>query len=563
MRRLAFLALALLACAAPRPAAPTATADDTAFARVRDSFYDAYLAFHPTAAIRLGYHDRDGQLGDRSAAALAGEVTRLHAALDELGRIDGGKLLGPNRVERAVLMNVARSGLFDLEVRASPSTNPFFYLWQLNVQDYVTRDYAPLADRARAVVAYTRAAHGYLEDARKNLVGPIPRPWLEVSLVIVKGGIEFVHKDVRQALAGAESPELSAALDQHEQDLRAFAQFLESRRADASADFALGAERYVQALADVEGLSTDLATLERVAREDTERNLAALAEAARAVDPKKTVAEVVAELDRDKPEASQVVALATEQAESLRRFVVDHQVVAIPSADVAEVRLAPPFARINPAFISAPGPFEKKPLPAIYYISEPDPSWPSAQQKSYLQPRDVLLFTTVHEVWPGHFVQHLYENRMASRIVKSFCSYAYTEGWAHYTEEMMWQAGLGGGDPRVHIGQLLSALMRDARFLAALGLHTRGMTVDEATRLFQEKAFLPLAAARQQAMRGTLDPLYSLYTIGKLMIVKLRDDYRKKTGASLAAFHEAFLSAGCEAIPIVRRELLGDDSPAL
>src|SRR5262249_14523679 len=283
----------------------------------------------------------------------------------------------------------------------------------------------------------------------------------------------------------------------------------------------------------------------------------------RAIDSTRSVAEVVAAVSADRPEPGQAVGIAKGQAEEARRFVVEHGVVAVPSNDVADVSTSPPFARLNPAFISAPGPFEKASLPAIYYIAEPDPAWPPAQQKAFVQPRVSLLFMTVHEVWPGHFVQHMYENRMPSRIMKSFCSYAYTEGWAHYSEEMMWDAGFGAGDPRVHVGLLLQALMRDARFQASLGLHTKGMTVDEAARLFQEKAFLSPQVARGQALRGTVDPLSSLYTIGKLMVAKLRDDYRRKTGASLPAFHEAFLSAGCEAIPIVRRALLGDDSPAL
>lgn len=238
--------------------------------------------------------------------------------------------------------------------------------------------------------------------------------------------------------------------------------------------------------------------------------------------------------------------------------------MSIPSADLAEVRVSPPFNRFNSASLSSAGVFESKPLPSFYYITPPDPTWPKEQQREYLHPSHYLLFTTVHELWPGHFLQALYAKKQPSRVLKSFCSYANVEGWAHYAEEMMWDAGLGGGDPRVRVGMLLSALTRNARFLAALGLHTGGMTVEEATRLFQEKAFMPVAGARQQAVRGTFDPFYSSYTLGKLMIVKLRDDWKAKLEAegkgnvyTLQAFHEAFLAQGCQAVPIIREAMVG------
>jgi uncharacterized protein (DUF885 family) len=269
----------------------------------------------------------------------------------------------------------------------------------------------------------------------------------------------------------------------------------------------------------------------------------------------------------DRPSPSEALDLATRQAAEARLFLETHPIVSIPSEEVAEVRLTPAFMRFNPAFLSSPGPFETGSLPSFYYVTPPDPSWPAEQQKAYMMPRNVLLFTTVHEVWPGHFLQHLYTKKQPSRVLKSFCSYANTEGWGLYVEQVMWEAGLRGRDPRAHIGQLLSALMRDARFLAALGLHTRGMTVDEATKLFQEKAFMPVAAARQQAVRGTIDPYYSSYTLGKLMIEKLRDDWKAKLEAdgkakdwSLQAFHETYLGQGCQAVPLIREAMVGAGS---
>jgi uncharacterized protein (DUF885 family) len=206
--------------------------------------------------------------------------------------------------------------------------------------------------------------------------------------------------------------------------------------------------------------------------------------------------------------------------------------------------------------------FETRPLPSFYYISPPDPKWPEPEQRAYVQSRQSLLFTTIHEVWPGHFLDRLHRVRLPSKIIRSFGSYASNEGWAHYVEEMMWDEGAAGTDPRAHIAQLLQALMRNGRFLAAIGLHTRGMTIPDAQKLFIEQAFQDVGTAKQQSMRGTLDPMYLNYTLGKLMLLKLRADWRAKAGAAfdLRAFHDRVLSYGDAPLPIIRRAMLGSDS---
>jgi uncharacterized protein (DUF885 family) len=206
-----------------------------------------------------------------------------------------------------------------------------------------------------------------------------------------------------------------------------------------------------------------------------------------------------------------------------------------------------------------PGPYEKN-LPAIYYIAPPDPSWSLKEQQDYIPPYYDLLFTSVHEVWPGHFLQGLHSNRSRSRFGQVFVGYAFSEGWAHYAEELMWEAGLGKGSPTVQIGQLLNALLRNVRFLAAIGLHTGKMTVADAEKMFREVAFQDGANARQQAARGTFDPAYLNYTMGKLMIRKLRDDWCADRGGREAwkEFHDLVLSFGGPPIPLIRKELLKD-----
>jgi len=242
----------------------------------------------------------------------------------------------------------------------------------------------------------------------------------------------------------------------------------------------------------------------------------------------------------------------------LRQFVVDHDLVGIPGTEQALVAEAPPYQRSNFAYIDIPGPYDKG-MPSVYYIAPPDPSWSKADQEAYVPGKSVLLFTSAHEVWPGHFVQFFHANRSPFDFGRLFVGYAYAEGWAHYTEEMMWEAGLGNGAPEAHIGQLSEALLRNVRFLCAIGMHTQGMSVASCETLFREQAYQDPGSARQQAARGSYDPAYLNYTMGKLMIRKLRADWTANRGGRAAwrAFHDGFLSYGGPPIPLVREQMLG------
>ena len=258
------------------------------------------------------------------------------------------------------------------------------------------------------------------------------------------------------------------------------------------------------------------------------------------------------------------VAGARAQLAELKTFVQQAGIATIPGTEEALVAESPPYNRANFAYIDIPGPYEKG-LPSIYYISPPDPSWTAQEQSDYLPGKADLLFTSVHEVWPGHFLQYLHANRNPSIVNRLFVGYAYAEGWGHYAEEMMWEMGLGEADPETHIGQLTNALLRNVRFLSAIGLHTQGMTVAESERMFVEQAFTDIGTARQQSARGTYDPAYLNYTMGKLMIRKLRDDWTATRGGRAAwrEFHDRFLSYGGPPIPMVRRQMLGTDEGTL
>jgi uncharacterized protein (DUF885 family) len=218
--------------------------------------------------------------------------------------------------------------------------------------------------------------------------------------------------------------------------------------------------------------------------------------------------------------------------------------------------------RQNSAYIDIPGPYEHD-LPSTYYISPPDPAWSAEEQAAYVPGEADLLFTSVHEVWPGHFLQYLHANRSKSEVARVFVGYAYSEGWAHYSEQMMCESGLCGDDPAVEVGQRLNALLRNVRFLSAIGLHARGMSVEDSEAMFREQAHQDPGNARQQAARGTYDPAYLNYTLGKLMILKLRADWMAQAehgeGAALRRFHDDFLSFGGPPIPMVRAAMLGGE----
>jgi hypothetical protein len=314
--------------------------------------------------------------------------------------------------------------------------------------------------------------------------------------------------------------------------------------------------------------------IEAAGRSDLQRNTEALKAECATYLPKGTLAACAAKVAADKPKGGPVEAARLQLVE-LKKFVQDHNVVSIPSDENALVAEAPAYNRSNSAFIQVPGPYDHG-VASTYNIAPPDPKWSKAEQEAYIPSQATLLFTSVHEVWPGHFLQFLHSNANPDKLEGIWVGYAFAEGWAHYCEEMMYDEGLGKGDPEKHIGQLEDALLRDVRLLSAIGLHTEGMTVAQSEKMFREQAFQDPGNARQQAARGTYDPAYLDYTMGKLMIRKLRADWIAKQAAGAGAagqgaddqsrwhdFHDKFLSYGGPPIPLVRKQMMGDAGPLL
>ncbi len=560
----------LMACAHP-----VKTPDWDTFV---DQFIEGYFKLYPNIAVNAGRHEYDGQLPDFSTEGLARQVAWFKDQGERVAAFTQHQLTDSQQFEREYLLAIIDGKLFWLEGKHQWFyKNPylyvaFYFMGDLSPIDptvYITREYAPLPERMAAFTRFASNIRSLTEQIRANIRPPIPAPFLLASRLTYGGLADFLEKDAPAAFASVDDETLHKSFDQANADavaaLREFDAWLEEQETEVTNEYALGPELYREMLWACERVGIPLDRLEEIAWADLKRNRQALEESCSQLAPGKTIPECVAVVMNDKP-ADDPVSEARRQLSQLKAFVLDHDLVSIPSGDEeAQVEETPSFMREYSAMILIPGPYEKG-MPSFYYISPPDPAWSEEEQLAYIPGKSDLLFTSVHEVWPGHFLQFLKSNRSKSEIGKNIGSYAFSEGWAHYTEEMMWVAGLGNGDPAVHIGELLNALLRDVRFLSSIGLHTKGMTIDESEKMFQELAYQDPGNARQQAVRGTLDPLYLNYTLGKLMILKLREDWMAAKGdkGTLKAFHDQFLSYGMPPIPLVRKAMLVEDSgPAL
>jgi hypothetical protein len=526
------------------------------------NYLDGYFAHRPDLAVMAGRHDFDGRLPDWSREGMALMVHFLkeqRAAAEKFGALNRTQ-----EFERQYLIAQVDSDLFKIEMAEEPYTNPTYYtsFQGLDPNVYVTREYAPLEQRMIAFTTFARNVPRAVEQIRANLRTPMPRTFINVGRTGFGGLAKFFEQDVPKVFSPVLNlrlfDEFAAANAEAVTALKSLDKWLESELPRATDNFALGAEKFKQMLWATERVDVSLDELEKIGRRDLDRNLMALKAACAKLAPGRSIEECIRHVQSNKPKEGPVQA-ARNQLDGLKNFLVEARIVSIPSKDEARVEESLPYMRWNSAYINIPGPYEKG-LPAIYYIAPPDPSWSAQEQQEYISSYSELLFTSIHEVWPGHFLQFLHSNRALSKFGQVFVGYAFAEGWAHYTEELMWEAGLRNDDPAIHIGQLLNALLRNVRYLSATGLHTGKMTVEESEKMFREVAFQDAANARQQAARGTFDPAYLNYTMGKLMIRKLRDDWCADRGGRDAwkEFHDTFLSHGGPPIPLIRKAMLKD-----
>ena len=550
-------ALFLLGSCAPRAGGDWAT--------FQNHFIDQYFELNPTFAAYQGRHEFDGRLPDWTEAGLTAQKDFLRTAIQDAEAFNN--LTPQQDYERDYLVAVARGNLFWLDTADQPHTNPAFYMGSLSPSMYVTRPYAEPASRLRAYITYLQAVPAAAQQIRANLRTPLPLPFIDYGRSAFGGLADYYLGDGKAAFASVEDAalqtELNTASAAAADAMRSLATWVTEQTPNATQDFALGAERFAQMLRDTEMVDIPLAQLEAIGRADLQRNQQALQQACAQYAPRASIPECMRRLNERKPQGGAVPG-ARAQLAGLRQFIVDHNLVTIPGEEQALVEEAPPFNRQNFAYIDIPGPYETN-LPSVYYIAPPDPNWPAAVQRDFVPGENELLFVSVHEVWPGHFLNFLHANRSQLQFGRIFVGYAYAEGWAHYTEEMMYDAGLGNGDPAVHIGQLSNALRRDCRFLSAIGLHTGGMTVEQSRQMFVNECYQDEGNARQQAARGTYDPAYLNYTMGKLLIRRLREDWTATHGGREGwhDFHDQFLSYGGPPIQLVRQQLMGGEAEAV
>ena len=578
---LSVLLLGLTACnqsppPPPKPKGPSPAS--AAWLKVANGFVEDYMRAHPSFAARSGRHEFDGQLPDVSAHGIKREIARLHDQREQISAVDPKSLEARDRFDRAYLLAVIDKDLFWIEKTQFPYSNPGWYLGKIDPEMYLTRNYASLDVRMKAYIKYARAIPRVANAIKENLKSPLPKTYVELGIAQFGGLADFYSKNVAAVFASVSDADLQKQLTDANANAAAamngLKDYLVAERKKATDKYAFGPDLFAQMVKQTEQVDVPVDQIEAAGRADLERNTAALKTECNTYAPKASLAQCVAKMAANKPKGGPVEE-ARNQLKMLKEFIIQNNVVSIPSNDEALVAEAPPYNRSNAAFINTAGPYDKG-VVSIYNIAPPDPKWSKAEQASYIPGEAQLLFTSVHEVWPGHFLQFLHSNANPDKLEALWVGYAYAEGWAHYCEEMMVEMGLGKGDAEKHIGQLNEALLRDVRLMSAIGLHTHDMTVAQSEKMFREQAFQDPGNARQQAARGSYDPAYLNYTLGKLMIRKLRTDWLSKGAAGGAAappspddhsrwheFHDKFLSFGGPPIPLLRQELVGEGGSLL
>jgi len=532
-----------------------------------DAYLRAYCNTYPHVAVWLGFHEYDGRLPDLSRRGLEARRADLRRFLSDLERIDPTDLDPQAWLDYQVVRHEALFEAFAIEDWRRLERDPIPYLETLDVGNYILRNYAPLEVRVRALIAHLRGVPAVLSAMREDLIHPM-RPAVGVAARIGKGLASFLQDDLPAALSGLEDGALRAELDEAIRDavreVNAAVSWLENDLAPRAADdFALGPERFARMLALSEGLDISLDRLREVAEADLARNKEAFLEtAARLGGPGRDPQQVIAEGKRRHPAPEDLIPTVRQLVDDLRQTVITRGIVSVPYDENCIVAETPPFLRYAFAMMYSSGPFETTAKESYYYVTPPERDWPPEKVEEWMTAFTYhsLWSTCVHEAWPGHYLHGLHTRNAPSPVTKTFGSYAFTEGWAHYCEQMMWET-VCPDDLWARLGQLSEALLRDVRFVCALGLHTAGMTVEEATRRFMEDAFMEAATAEEEAVRGTYDPGYLNYTLGKLMLLKLREDVRarEEENFDLRRFHDRFLSYGTPPIPVVRRLMLGGD----
>lgn len=526
-------------------------ASSPAFASLRDRVLAELFADDPTGARDLGLHEYDGKVAPTSREALDARAARLEEAEASLAAVDPGSLSDDDALDLASLRAQVQTSLFFLVDVDSPRKVPQFYEPLFSVDTYIDRAYEPLEERARRLLAHEEAALAEVGHARENLTPPLSKPVAEVAARNYAGFASYLRGDVARIMGNSGDEAQRARFKKANEGLAAaavdLAAWLKKEAARGDQSHVLGPRRYAKLLRVQEGITEPLDAFARMNEEDLAAN--------------KKAYEALASHTRPKPvREADYFTTAARMMHDARDFVVSHAIVDLPSDDEAVVRETPPYKRWNAASIEMSGPFDTV-RSAFYYLTLPDKSWPEKERQAYLGSAGDLLGTTIHEVYPGHFVQGRWQERAPTRAQRAADDYAFVEGWAHYCEQMMIEGGFGRQDYTIQLGQLAESLIRLARVVVGIRLHAEDISVEQGVRFFRDEAFMEESGARREAERGTFDPTYLVYSVGKQMLLKLRQDYKQQQGKtfSLKSFHDTLLGQGTAPFWLHRQLMLQDD----
>jgi len=536
-------------------------------------FVDEYLAFlheaHPTSATFDGVHVHDDLLEDYRRSAIDERVRDLGAFGRRLASIDEAGLTPIERIERPLVADDIRARVYELEEIRTWKRSPQLYgeLLSTSLASQALFPYAPIAERARRVLSKLRQAPRLLQTARENIEDP-PGLFVKIGLETLRGALRFIEDDLPRALADLDDLRLLSDLADASTDaadaLKGYIVHLESDVAPrARGSFRLGRERFEGKLRFEEGLTIGSERLLDIAL----RELRATQESFRREASRLNGGDPLGAWQRMKtkhPPEGALVSAARDQVDELFEFISRNGLVSIPQGEAVVVASTPRFYRWTFASMWTPGPFEAKPMRAYYYVTDVDPGWSAERKEEHLRDFNygALWSISMHEVYPGHFLHYQHLRQVTSKPRKSilFASASFVEGWAHYCEQMIVEAGFRRHDPMVRLGQLAEALIRLCRFVVGIRLHTGDLSVEQGVRFFRDEAFMEEGSARREAERGAFDPSYVVYSVGKLMLLKLREDYKAlQTGKfSLKTFHDRLLANGHMTFPLHRRLMLGE-----
>jgi len=575
IRVVAFAVLVFLLAMTQNPApAQSHSSSPADYDRLVDEYFEGHFRFHPTAATAEGFHQYDGMLEDYSQHSRDAEIAFLNAERQKFAAFNPDQLSRDQRADLHMLLSSIDGQLLELEQIRRWEHNPNVYSSSPSRTVFIlmSRNFAPPEERLKSLVAREQKMPANFAAAKSNLKD-VPKVYTEIALEQLPGIIRFFQNDVPTAFKSVSDAKLLADFKASNEkvifELQRYQDFLKNDLLPISnGDFRIGAENYRRKLLYDEMVDIPLDRLLQIGYDDLHKNQAELKRVAAQIDPNRTPEQILEQLEQDHPQPDQLLQSFRDTFSGLVEFIRQKHIITIPSEVRPIVEETPPFGRaLSTASMDTPGPYEGIATEAYFNVTLPDPSWPASKTKQWMEgfSRPVIISIADHEAYPGHYTQFLWVKQAPSKVRKLIGCGSNAEGWAHYSEQMMLDEGYGNGDPKLRIGQLQDALLRDARYIVGIQMHTGKMTLEEATQFFIREGHQTPVVAEREAKRGTSDPTYLVYTLGKLEILKLRADYQRKMGDRfrLEQFHNQFMQQGYPPVKVIREKLLGNNSPVL